>query len=170
MVSGGTSVEVSVPQRSIFGPLLWNNDFLQCLPVASAYAVDCALSHSYTRKETANDDILAWGRRWQVRFAAERTQAILITHSRNEARLLAGQLWFGDDTLATQNSINILGVEVDSKLSFDCHLEIMTRKASLRVTFLLRVRHLLDADGLLKLYKEGASKARHGVQPPHLDE
>ena len=94
VVSGCTSatfpVETSVPQGSILGPLLWNiyfNDLLQCLSVASAYADDCTPSHSYTREEAANvidatnrklDDILAWSRRWQVKFAAEKTQAILI--------------------------------------------------------------------------------------------
>ena len=91
--------------------------------MASAYGDDCTLSHSYTREEVANvidatnhqlDDILAWGRMWQVKFAAEKTQAILITRSCQDARLLAGQL----------------GVEVD------CHLENGARKASLRVTLL----------------------------------
>ncbi|XP_050702326.1 putative GATA zinc finger domain-containing protein 25 [Eriocheir sinensis] len=51
------------------------------------------------------------------------------------------------------DSINILGAEVDSKLSFDRHLENVARKVSLRVTLLRRVRHLLDTDGLLRLYK-----------------
>ena len=94
--------------------------------------------------------ITTWDARWQVKFAAEKTQAVLISRSRDDARLLGGQIKFGVDTLAIHNSVNILGVEVDSKL---CHLESVARKASLRVTLLRRVRNLLDADGLLKLYK-----------------
>ena len=139
-------VAASDPQGSILGPLLWNiyfNDLLQCLPVKLAYADDCTLSHSYTREEAVNmidatnrqlRDILAWGNRWQVKFAAEKTQAILISCSCEDTRLLAGQLNFGKDTLAIQDSINILGVEVNSKLRFDCQLESMARKTSLRVT------------------------------------
>ncbi len=169
MVGGRTSaaypVEASVPQGSILGPILWNiyfNDLLQSLPVASAYADDCTLSQSYDRGaaadviETANrqlGDIMAWGRRWQVQFAAEKTQAILISRSREDARLLEGKLRFGEDTLAFKDSINILGVEVDSTLCFNRHLETVAHRASLRVTLLRRVRHLLDADGLMKLYK-----------------
>ncbi|KAG0724748.1 LINE-1 retrotransposable element ORF2 protein [Chionoecetes opilio] len=67
--------------------------------------------------------------------------------------MLEGKLKFGDDTLAINDSINILGVEVDSRLSFDRHLETVARRASLRVTLLRPVRHLLDAEGLMRLYK-----------------
>ncbi|KAG0717235.1 hypothetical protein GWK47_054864 [Chionoecetes opilio] len=98
-------------------------------------------------------DITAWGRRWQVKFAAEKTQAMVISHSREDARLLEGKLKFGDiKDCAIKDSINILGVEVDSRLSFYRHLETVARRSSLRVTQLRRVRHLLDVDGLMRLY------------------
>ncbi|KAG0714527.1 Retrovirus-related Pol polyprotein from type-1 retrotransposable element R1 2 [Chionoecetes opilio] len=148
------------------GPILWNvyfNDLLQKAPLwLSAYADDCTVSHSYTKEETANviddanrqlGDITAWGRRWQVQFAAEKNQAMVISRSRENSRLLEGKLKFGDDTLAIEDSINILGVKVDSRLSFDRHLETVARRVSLKVTLLRRVRHLLNADGLMRLYK-----------------
>ncbi|KAG0722238.1 hypothetical protein GWK47_044879 [Chionoecetes opilio] len=114
------------------------------------------------REETANvidatnrqlGDITAWGRRWQVKFTAEKTQAMVISRLREDTRLLEGKLKFGDDTLAIKDSINTLRVEVDSRLSFDRHLETEASRASLRVTLLRRVRHLLEAHVLMKLYK-----------------
>ncbi|KAG0716705.1 hypothetical protein GWK47_000965 [Chionoecetes opilio] len=78
---------------------------------------------------------------------------MVISRSREDPGLLEGKLKFGDDTLAIKDSINILGVEVDSRLCFVRQLETVARRASLRVTLLRRVRHLLDADGLMRLYK-----------------
>lgn len=49
------------------------------------------------------------------------------------------------------DTVNILEMEVNSKLCLGSHLESLTRKASLRVILLGRVRDLLDADSLMKL-------------------
>ena len=72
--------------------------------------------------------------RWQVKFAAKKTQAVLISRSQEDARMLEGQIKFGVDTLAIQDSVNILGMEVDSKLCFDSHLESVARKVSLSLS------------------------------------
>lgn len=69
---------------------------------------------------------------------------------RHEVR---GRLKMGENNIPLQDSVNILGVEVDSLLLFDRHLEDVARKASQKVTLLRRLRHLLDSDGLLTLYK-----------------
>lgn len=48
------SVEASVPQVSVLGPILWNiymNDLLQLLPTTSAYADDCSLFRLYYRQD-----------------------------------------------------------------------------------------------------------------------
>lgn len=102
-----------------------------------ACTYDATLSHSYNREEAVNrinatncqlGDIMAWGRQWQVKFAAVKTKALVISHSQEDAR----QLKFGENTLTIKDSINILRVEVDTKLSFDHHLERAACKASLR--------------------------------------
>ena len=79
-----------------------------------------------------------------------------MSRSREDVRLLADQLMFGENTFAIQDSINILGMEIDSKLSFNCHLESVARIASLNVTVLRRVKNLLNAEGLVKLYNAQA--------------
>ena len=44
------------------------------------------------------------------KFVAEKTQAMLISPLREDAKLLEGQIRFGEDTLAIQDSVNILGM------------------------------------------------------------
>ncbi|XP_045101390.1 uncharacterized protein LOC123498345 [Portunus trituberculatus] len=78
---------------------------------------------------------------------------MVITRSQGEADQLRGKLRLGPDTIPLQDTIEILGVEVDSRLQFDRHLEKVARNASSKVNLLRRMKHLLHADGLLTLYK-----------------
>ncbi|KAG0710904.1 hypothetical protein GWK47_021816 [Chionoecetes opilio] len=88
----------------------------------------------------------------QVKFAAEKTQAWLY-HVRGRTPGYRGEAEVWGRYPCHQGLLNILGVEVDSRLRLGRHLETVARRASLRVTLLRRVRHLLDADGLMRLYK-----------------
>ena len=169
VVNGHTSasfpVEASVPQGSVLGPILWNvyfDDLLQSTAAAAAYADDCTLSWTYEREEVnevihlVNRQlavIMAWGERWQVKFAPEKTQAMVISRSRRDADLLRDKLRLGNDLIILRESVGILGVEVDSGLRFDLHLKKVALAASRRVTLLRRMKHLLDAKGLITLYK-----------------
>ncbi len=45
---------------------------------------------------------------------------------------LHGRLRLGEDVIGLQDSIDILGVEIDSRLRFDKHLEKVARNASLK--------------------------------------
>ncbi|XP_045128968.1 ras guanine nucleotide exchange factor B-like [Portunus trituberculatus] len=78
---------------------------------------------------------------------------MVITRSQGEADQLRGKLRLGPDTIPLQDTIEILGVEVDSRLQFDRHLEKVARNTSFKVNLLRRMKHLLHADGLLTLYK-----------------
>ncbi|MPC78165.1 hypothetical protein E2C01_072647 [Portunus trituberculatus] len=131
-------------------------------PKAVAHADNCTLSWAYKRGEAQNvlqavnrqlQDIIAWGERWQVKFAPEKNQAMVVTCSQGEADHLRGRLRLRPDTIPLQDSIEILGVEVDSRLQFDRHLDKVARSASSKVNLLRRMKHLLHADGLLTLYK-----------------
>ena len=64
-----------------------------------------------------------------------------------------GKLKFGCYTIALQDSINILDVEVDSRLQFDRHFEKVAQNASQKVILLRRMKYLLHADGLFTPYK-----------------
>ena len=94
---------------------------------------------------------MALGDRWQVKFAPDKTQAMVISRSQENTRQLQGRLRQGRDTILLQDSVDILDVEVDSQLRFERHIENVARKASQKVTLLRRLNHLLTPDSLLTL-------------------
>ena len=163
--SSNHDVGASVPQGSVLGPILWNvffNDLLQALPPSSAYADDCTLSYSYEKKDVDStvarvnehlDRIAAWGEQWQVKFAAEKTQCMVISRSPSDSQMIQGRLSFNGGTLNVDDHLNILGVEFDSRLSFSRHVNNLARKASTKISVLRRMKPLLDKKGLSMLYK-----------------
>ncbi|MPC26569.1 hypothetical protein E2C01_019710 [Portunus trituberculatus] len=74
---------------------VYSNDCLQSFSLASALADYVTLLHSYNIEEVGNvinatnrhlGNIMVWGDRWQVKFADEKTLALVISLSREDAR------------------------------------------------------------------------------------
>ena len=153
-------IRAGVPQGSCLGPLLWNvyiNDLLHLIPSTRAYADDLTLSLCYGPEEeaatvsmlnTTLSRIAAWGKRWQVSFAAHKTQLLNISRFRTAPRLV-----FQGDTLTPQDEVEVLGVTYDNKLTFRSHIERLAREASGKLASLRRISPLLDSKGMEVLYK-----------------
>ncbi|XP_063854308.1 uncharacterized protein LOC135096605 [Scylla paramamosain] len=90
---------------------------------------------------------------WQVNFAPEKTQAMVISWSPGTSHAVSGQLRFGGKSLPLQEYIKILGVSVDRGLRFDHHIAVVARQTSLRVSALGRMTNTLDPRGILTLYR-----------------
>lgn len=158
------SIEASVPQGSVIGPLLWNvyfNDILQLIPEAYAYADDCTLTftcNKENREETItriNETlklIVSWGKRWQVSLAPEKTQVLLISRRHDSHDDNLSPLKLEGKTLPLQSSINILGVQIDAHLSFTNHVKEIATKCGRKLACIRRIAHLLDSKGCLMLY------------------
>ena len=76
-----------------------------------------------------------------------------ISRSPADTTALKNKIIFDRGTLDLSESINILGVEFDCKLSFEAHIKDTALKASRKITTLRKMRHLLDAEGLQTIYK-----------------
>ena len=139
-----------VPQGSVLGPILfiiftsdmWNlvqNNLI-------AYADDATLFASIRRpadramvNASLNSDlaiIVDWCRIWGMKLNPKKTQAIYFTRSRTEhpAHL---PLVLDGEILTLSSSMKILGVTLDSKLTFEDHIQAMANTLSRQVGLLL---------------------------------
>ncbi|XP_063603574.1 uncharacterized protein LOC134779374 [Penaeus indicus] len=170
VVIGGQSsqkypVEASVPQGSVLGPILWNiyiDDMLREHPEINAYADDCTLSVSYQREDhdavatNMNSKLQAiyeWGSQWQVRFAPNKPQAMVISRSPAASGVMKDTILMNNTALPLEDLISVLGIDIDSGLRFNRHVSRIRKTASLKVTALRRISHLLNPQGILTLYK-----------------
>ena len=135
-------ISASVPQGSVLGPLLWNaffNDLLQLIPETHAYADDCTLTfpcNSGDHRATVAhinqvlQTIVVWGRRWQVDLAPEKTQVMLVSRGHCFPDTPIPTILLDGRALPLQDSISILGVEMNSALTFTGHVKTIARKSS----------------------------------------
>ena len=155
------NIEASVPQGSVLGPLLWNiyfNDLLNLVDEACAYADDCTLDFSCDKDDVhivqkINEilqKIQTWGERWQVSFASEKSQLMVISRCTWSVNIPPIKL--GDNEIEMKNSINILGVEFDKNLSYTSHIKELCSRVAKKFACLRRMARHLDAKGCELLY------------------
>ena len=97
-------VGASVPQGFVLGPVLWNlyiDNLLRTLPTVSAYANNCTLSRSYSCQHSqqavtdVNQQLQAikrWEERWQVSYATEKTQTMVVSWSPETSQAVEGKV------------------------------------------------------------------------------
>ena len=168
VISGQSSntahINASVPQGSILGPLLFSvfiDDLADgCENELYLYADDSTLyaeirSSADGIKQTAslNRDLhlmKMWADKWKVTFEPSKCKAMTISRKRNPSTL---DLYFGDCKLVEKDELDILGVTVDSKLTWVKHISKTTARAGQKLGALRRVANKLDVKGKATVYK-----------------
>ena len=160
--------------------LVFIEDCLKMLPESDAFADDVTLSMScYPNQlkakaiELSNrlDLLVKWGEIWQVRFATEKTQFMVIWRAP-----LVVTIRFGNSILANADTIFILGITYDKSLTYHDHILNTSKKAASKLTALRRITWLLGTDGAAVLYKAQIRSAMEfapltwgGAAPTHLE-
>jgi len=172
VVVGGQSsaqrpINASVPQGSIAGPsffLTYIDDLGDDLdsPVF-LYADDGTLYRIVSTGgleqsiEALNSDlshINLWGSRWKVLFAPEKCKAMTISKKRPQDQAMStSSLYLGGTELQECPELDLLGVTVQSNLSFESHLNRVTTNAGKRVNVFRQVAPYLDSRGKATVYK-----------------
>ncbi|KAG0721322.1 hypothetical protein GWK47_006441 [Chionoecetes opilio] len=98
--------------------------------------------------QQALQSIASWGKRWQVTFASDKTQAVLISRRQDAVNWDQHAILLEGRKIHLQESVNILGVEFDSGLTYTSHVRKVAKDAAWKLSCIRRVAHLLDAQGV----------------------
>lgn len=145
--SGVAEVTSGVPQGTVLGPVLflvYINDLpegLSCTP--RLFADDCLLYRIIDSEEDADllqGDLLrleSWERRWTMEFAEEKCQVLTITR-KQKRNIITKNYKIHNFILDRVDSAKYLGLHLDSKLTFNQHINSICKKAHNTRQFLQR--------------------------------
>ena len=158
-VAGATDVQDvthGIVQGSILGPILliiFTSDLPQHLPNCKlvSYADDCQFFDAdspsevetlKSRVENTLSTVLTWCTQNRLKINPSKTE-MLVIKSRRQASDTNFSVLFGDDEISPSDSVKILGVTVDSHLSWDSHVGIVVQRCNVILIGLARLQHKL---------------------------
>ena len=162
--SKASTINASVPQGSILGPLLFSifiddlvdeceNDLFLYADDSTIYAPIPSPKDSNRVAASLNRDlerIKAWANKWKVTFEPTKCKSMILSRKRIPSSI---DLYFGDCQLAVYDKLEILGVIFDSKLLWSKHISSIASRAGQKLGALRKVANKLDIRGRATVYK-----------------
>ena len=155
------NISKGVPQGSILGPIIFNifiNDIFYFLNKTKLYnyADDNTLSYSHPDfnilMETLGKesmDLVEWFSINRMKANPDKFQALAVGKKTFEKRPTFN---IGNDTITCDESVKLLGVDLDYKLNFDMHTANICKKASNQINALKRIGKFLDFKSRKTIY------------------
>ena len=143
--STSSPVTSGVPQGTVLGPLLfliYINNLPSCASsTVRLFADDCLLYRVISTQEDAAslqedlDHLQEWERDWQMVFNPDKCEHIRIT---NKRKIVQTSYKIHGQVLKETNKAKYLGVTIDGKLTWNSHVDVVTKRANQTISFLQR--------------------------------
>ena len=148
IVSSWADISKGVPQGSILGPLLFNifiNDIFYFIDKGNLYnyADDNTLSYSSTNYddlitvlESESNILIDWFYFNCMQANPEKFQAIAVG---KKSAQKSPSFKIGDVNITCEDSVKLLGIDIDFMLNFDNHIKTICKKAVQQLNILKRI-------------------------------
>jgi exonuclease III len=172
VLSALREVELGVPQGSVLGPLLfvlYINDIIGSIKYSeiNLFADDTLLSIAGENLadclEKMNEDLASltkWLKFNKLKLNVSKTKYMIVTRRRVGAAS-HNALVIDNEPLEEVESIKYLGVQIDNKLTFKKHLELVIKKMAKKIGFLGRISNKLTCRTKTMIYQS--------IIQPHID-
>ena len=152
-------VTSGVPQGSVLGPLLFNlfindiADFIDPSNTAKLFADDLKLYSSLSNISSLNlqtqlNIIQQWSNTWQLRISYTKCHILTLGQHQNF------QIHHLDNNILSRvDSMNDLGITIDTKLKFNKHINNIVTKANQRKSLILRCFLSRNCHNLVRAFK-----------------
>jgi hypothetical protein len=153
VLSSSRPITCGVPQGSILGPILFLltiNDLLLSFPASFAYADDTLIfskgstvEQSVTKCKLLLQQVATWYQGNLLQLNLDKTQFCIFS---NRKILSSHSIQVSDTIIQSGHSMSLLGVKIDSELSFSPHIESLSKRANGLVYLTSRFRRYLNVE------------------------
>ena len=161
ILSSWSDIQKGVPQGSILGPLLFNvfiNDIFYFVKKGTLYnyADDNTLSYGHpdfnvltSVLESESNVLINWFKVNKMQANPDKFQVLAVGKKTFDKNM---KICIQNSTLSCEETVKLLGIEIDYQLNFDIHISSICRKASQQLNILKRLGRYLDKLSKLTIF------------------